>query len=197
MQWKKNVLQFEIITIRDGKIHFYWSDFLSPSVVEIWEWLKVKRTHHRWYDKHDKLYHYDGTFSNSSGSLSKMVLLIKRYTFSHQISFRVVEYKSLLQMTNGDETDISKKLPVVGTRKNLDTSIFSTKAEVFRYYQYKYNIWQQESGGWSGYHPDGYIIAKRIAEDLLNLRSWDYVPVLSKVVVLSKSRLTTKSMRVF
>ena len=43
------------------------------------------------YDWHNKLCHYDGTFSNSSGLLSKLVLLLaKRNTFSHQISFRAV-----------------------------------------------------------------------------------------------------------
>ena len=33
---EKNVfLQFGIISTGDGKIHFYWFDFLSPTVVEI------------------------------------------------------------------------------------------------------------------------------------------------------------------
>ena len=41
-------------------------------------------------DWHNKLYHYNGTFSNSSGLLYKMVLLLtKCNTFSHQISFHV------------------------------------------------------------------------------------------------------------
>ena len=41
-------LQFGIITIGDGKIHFYWFAFLNSTVVEIWECSKVKRTYHRW-----------------------------------------------------------------------------------------------------------------------------------------------------
>ena len=53
------------------------------------------------YDWHNKLYHYDGTFSNSSGLLSKMVLLFtKRNTFSHQISFRVHMYNWFLLWFN-------------------------------------------------------------------------------------------------
>ena len=30
------------------EIHFYWFDFLRPTAVEIWEFLKMKHTHHRW-----------------------------------------------------------------------------------------------------------------------------------------------------
>ena len=35
MQWKKFFLQLRIITIWDGKIHFYYFNFLRPTVVEI------------------------------------------------------------------------------------------------------------------------------------------------------------------
>ena len=45
---KKFFLKFGIISIGDGKLHFYWFDFLSPTVVKISEFSKVKLIYHRW-----------------------------------------------------------------------------------------------------------------------------------------------------
>ena len=123
-------IQFGIITIGDGKIHFYWFDFLSPTIGKIWEFSDVKRTHHRrWWD-------FFTTFSNSSGLLSKMVLLLtKRNTLSHQIFIRVLLFdflllfnKLLLMIFN----KTSVKFPATASYKTLWPRVFDTNSNFKR-----------------------------------------------------------------
>ena len=105
---KKKFLQFGIVAIGDGKIPFYWFVFLNSTVVEIWECSKVKHTHHRWSkfssmfpfsrqtasdDWHNKLYHYDGTFSQ----LLPIVLVysLKWYFFSRNVIHLAIKFLSV------------------------------------------------------------------------------------------------------
>ena len=43
---KTNFLKFVIITIGDDEIYFYLFDFLSPTVVEIYETLSVQNSYY-------------------------------------------------------------------------------------------------------------------------------------------------------